>query len=46
MIINLGQNQSFLGFWPLLRSSEPLCVGQGTGRPVASELVDRLTGNS
>ena len=26
MIIYLGQNQSLLGFWPLLRGSEPLCA--------------------
>ena len=26
MIINLGQNLSLLGFWPLLRGSEPLCA--------------------
>ena len=25
MIINLGQDLSLLGFWPLLRGSEPLC---------------------
>ena len=25
MIINLGQKLSLLGFWPLLRGSEPLC---------------------
>ena len=26
MIINLGQNLSVSGFWPLLRGSEPLCA--------------------
>ena len=32
MVINLGQNKSLLGFWPLLRGSEPLCGGLARGK--------------
>ena len=33
MIINLGQNQSLLWFWPLLMGSEPLWGG-GKGKKI------------